>query len=132
MRKNTMDTVANGLITIINNEMRNKRECVISPASKLLGRILRIIQLNGYIGEFEFIDDGRAGKFKVQLLGRINKCGAIKPRFSVKVDEFEEWEKKFLPSRGVGILIVSTPKGVLSHTEAKEKRLGGKLVAFVY
>ncbi|MEM2117796.1 MAG: 30S ribosomal protein S8 [Candidatus Bathyarchaeia archaeon] len=127
-----MDTVANGLITIINNEMRNKRECVISPASKLLGRILRIIQLNGYIGEFEFIDDGRAGKFKVQLLGRINKCGAIKPRFSVKVDEFEEWEKKFLPSRGVGILIVSTPKGVLSHTEAKEKRLGGKLVAFVY
>ncbi|MGF3535917.1 MAG: 30S ribosomal protein S8 [Candidatus Bathyarchaeia archaeon] len=132
MRKNTMDTVANGLVTIINNEMRNKRECVISPASKLLGRILRIIQLNGYIGEFEFIDDGRAGKFKVQLLGRINKCGAIKPRFSVKVEEFEEWEKKFLPSRGVGILIVSTPKGVLSHTEAKEKRLGGKLVAFVY
>ncbi|MBX5328442.1 MAG: 30S ribosomal protein S8 [Candidatus Bathyarchaeota archaeon] len=127
-----MDTVANGLVTIINNEMRNKRECVISPASKLLGRILRIIQLNGYIGEFEFIDDGRAGKFKVQLLGRINKCGAIKPRFSVKVEEFEEWEKKFLPSRGVGILIVSTPKGVLSHTEAKEKRLGGKLVAFVY
>jgi len=127
-----MDTVANGLITIINNEMRNKRECVISPASKLLGRVLRIIQLNGYIGEFEFIDDGRAGKFKVQLLGRINKCGAIKPRFSVKVDEFEEWEKKFLPSRGVGVLIVSTPKGVLSHTEAKEKRMGGKLIAFVY
>jgi len=132
MRKNTMDTVANGLITIINNEMRNKRECVISPASKLLGRVLRIIQLNGYIGEFEFIDDGRAGKFKVQLLGRINKCGAIRPRFSVKVDEFEEWEKKFLPSRGVGVLIVSTPKGVLSHTEAKEKRMGGKLIAFVY
>ncbi|MCL6578733.1 MAG: 30S ribosomal protein S8 [Candidatus Bathyarchaeota archaeon] len=127
-----MDTVANGLITIINNEMRNKRECVISPASKLLGRVLRIIQLNGYIGEFEFIDDGRAGKFKVQLLGRINKCGAIRPRFSVKVDEFEEWEKKFLPSRGVGVLIVSTPKGVLSHTEAKEKRMGGKLIAFVY
>lgn len=127
-----MDTLANGLTTIINNEMRNKRECVISPASKLLGRVLRIIQLNGYIGEFEFIDDGRSGKFRVQLLGRINKCGAIKPRFSVKVDEFEEWEKKFLPSRGVGILVVSTPKGVHSHVEAKEKRMGGKLTAFVY
>ena len=127
-----MDTLANGLITIMNNEMRNTRECIISPASKLLGRILRIIQLNGYIGEFEFIDDGRSGKFKVQLLGRINKCGAIKPRFSVKIDEFEEWEKKFLPSRDVGILVVSTPKGVLSHREAKEKRQGGKLLAFVY
>jgi small subunit ribosomal protein S8 len=127
-----MDTLANGLTTIINNEMRNKRECIISPASKLLGRILRIIQLNGYVGEFEFIDDGRSGKFKVQLLGRINKCGAIRPRFSVKVDEFEEWEKKFLPSRDVGILVVSTPNGVLSHREAREKRIGGKLLAFVY
>ncbi|NWF87023.1 30S ribosomal protein S8 [Candidatus Bathyarchaeota archaeon] len=127
-----MDTLANGLTTIINNEMRNKHECVISPASKLLGKILRIIQLNGYIGEFEFIDDGRSGKFKVQLLGRINKCGAIKPRFSVRTDEFEEWERKFLPSRDVGILIVSTSKGVVSHKEAKEKRVGGRLLAFVY
>jgi small subunit ribosomal protein S8 len=127
-----MDTLTNGLTTIINNEMRNKRECVISPASKLLGRVLRIMQLNGYIGEFEFIDDGRSGKFKVQLLGRINKCGAIKPRFPVRIEEFEEWEKKFLPSRDIGILIVSTPKGVVSHKEAKEKRVGGRLLAFVY
>jgi small subunit ribosomal protein S8 len=132
MRKSMMDTLANGLTTVINNEMRNKRECIISPASKLLGRILRIIQLNGYIGEFEFIDDGRSGKFKVQLLGRINKCGAIRPRFSVRMDEFEEWEKKFLPSREVGMLIVSTSKGVVSHKEAMEKRMGGRLLAFVY
>ena len=127
-----MDTLANGLTTIINNEMRNKRECIISPASKLLGRVLRIMQLNGYIGEFEFIDDGRSGKFKVQLLGRINKCGAIRPRFSARVDKFEEWEKKYLPSREVGLLVISTPKGVLSHREAKEKLSGGKLLAFVY
>jgi len=127
-----MDTLTNGLITVINNEMRNKRECVISPASKLLGRVLRIMQLNGYIGEFEFIDDGRAGKFKVQLLGRINKCGAVRPRFAVKVDEFENWEKKFLPSRDVGLMVVSTSQGVIAHREAEEKNLGGRLLAFVY
>jgi small subunit ribosomal protein S8 len=127
-----MDTLANGLITIINNETRNKRECIISPASKLLGRVLRIMQLNGYIGEFEFIDDGRQGKFKVQLLGRINKCGAVKPRFSVKVDEFENWEKKFLPSRDVGLMVVSTSKGVIAHKDAEEKNVGGRLLAFVY
>ncbi|MGB9676667.1 MAG: 30S ribosomal protein S8 [Candidatus Bathyarchaeales archaeon] len=127
-----MDTVSNGLTTILNNEARNKRECVISPASKLLGRVLRIMQLNGYIGEFEFIDDGRSGKFKVQLLGRINKCGAIRPRFSVRIEEIEDWEKKFLPSRDVGILVISTSKGVISHKEAKEKHVGGKLIAFVY
>lgn len=127
-----MDTLTNGLITIINNEMRNKRECIINPASKLLGRVLRIMQLNGYIGEFEFIDDGRAGKFKVQLLGRINKCGAVRPRFSVKVDEFEKWEKTFLPSRDVGLMVVSTPQGVIAHRDAEEKNLGGRLLAFVY
>lgn len=127
-----MDTLTNGLITVINNEMRNKRKCIISPASKLLGRVLRIMQLNGYIGEFEFIDDGRSGKFKVQLLGRINKCGAVKPRFAVKVGEFETWEKKFLPSRDVGIMVVSTSKGVIAHREAEEKNVGGRLLAFVY
>ena len=127
-----MDTLTNGLITVINNEMRNKRECIISPASKILGRVLRIMQLNGYIGEFEFIDDGRSGKFKVQLLGRINKCGAIKPRFSVKVDEFENWEKKFLPSRDVGIMVVSTSKGVMADRNAEEKNMGGRLLAFIY
>lgn len=127
-----MDTLTNGLITIKNNEMRNKRECIISPASKLLGRVLRIMQLNGYIGEFEFIDDGRSGKFKVQLLGRINQCGAIKPRFAVRVGEFENWEKKFLPSRDVGIMVVSTSKGVIAHRKAEEKNMGGRLLAFVY
>jgi len=127
-----MDTLANGLTTIMNNEMRRKKECVITPASKLLGRVLRIMQLNGYIGEFEFIDDGRSGKFKVQLLGRINKCGAIKPRYPVKADEFEKWEKQFLPARDIGLLIVSTPQGVMSHKEAKQKKVGGRLLAYVY
>ncbi|PDM26627.1 30S ribosomal protein S8 [Candidatus Bathyarchaeota archaeon] len=126
------DTLSDGLSTINNNELRNKKECILSPASKLLGNVLRVMQLNGYIGEFEFIDDGRAGKFRVQLLGRINKCGAIRPRFSTKVKDYEKWEKKFLPSRDIGILIVSTPQGVLSHREAKKRGVGGKLLAFVY
>jgi len=127
-----MDTLSNGLTAIMNNELRNKRDCVISPASKLLGRVLRVLQLSGYIGEFEFIDDGRSGKFKVQLLGRVNKCGAIKPRYSVSADGFENWEKTFLPARDVGILVVSTPLGVLPHREAKEKNVGGRLLAYVY
>ena len=127
-----MDTLSNGLTTIINNEIRNKNECILTPASKLLGSVLRIMQFNGYIGEIEFIDDGRAGKFKIQLLGRLNKCGAIRPRSSVKASDFEKWEKKFLPSKDVGLLVVSTPKGVFSHRDAKTNRVGGKLLAYIY
>lgn len=126
------DTLSNGLTTLMNNEFRNKTSCVISPASKLLGQVLRVLQLSGYVGEFEFIEDGRSGKFRVQLLGRINKCGAIKPRYSVKTDAFENWEKTYLPAREMGVLVVSTSSGVISHKEAKQKSVGGKLLAFVY
>ncbi|OYT43593.1 30S ribosomal protein S8 [Candidatus Bathyarchaeota archaeon ex4484_40] len=102
-----MDVLSNGLTTIMNNE-------------------------NGYIGEFEFIDDGRTGKFRVQLLGRINKCGAIRPRFPVKADEIEKWEKMYLPAKGIGVLVISTPEGVMSHHEAKKRKIGGRLLAYVY
>ena len=127
-----MDTLTNDLITIINNEIRNKRKCIIRPASKLLGRVQRIMQLNGFLGEFEFNDDGRQGKFKVQHLGRINKCGPVNTRFAEKATEYEDWEKKFLPSRDVGILVVSTSQGVIAHRDAEEKNIGGRLLAFVY
>jgi len=127
-----MDTIANGLTTIYNNEMRRKKECYIMPASKLLGNVLRVMQIHSYIGEFEFIDDGRTGKFRVQLLGRINKCGAIRPRYSFKAKDIEKWEKTYLPARDMGILIVSTPEGVMSHIEAKKRGIGGKLLAYVY
>jgi small subunit ribosomal protein S8 len=127
-----MDTIANGLTTIMNNERRRKKECIIEPSSKLLGNVLRVIQMNGYIGEFEFIDDGRLGKFRVQLLGRVNKCGAIRPRFAVKVKDFEKWEKNYLPSKDIGAIAISTSQGVMSNKEAKQKRIGGQLLAFVY
>ncbi|UCD72580.1 MAG: 30S ribosomal protein S8 [Candidatus Bathyarchaeota archaeon] len=127
-----MDPLANALSTIMNNEVRNKGECILHPASKLTGRVLRVMQQNGYIGEFEFIDDGRSGKFKVQLLGRINRCGVVKPRYSVKAHNFEFWEKRYLPSRDIGMLVVTTPLGVLSHREANEKNAGGSLLAYVF
>lgn len=117
---------------ILNNELTHKHEAVLAPSSKLLGRVLRVMQKNGYLGEFEFVDDGQAGKFKVQLLGRINYCAAIRPRYSVRTKELEDWLKRFLPSRNVGVVIISTPKGVLSHAEAVEQKTGGRLIAYVY
>jgi len=68
----------------------------------------------------------------VELIGNINKCGVIKPRFPVKKNEFEKWEKRFLPAKDFGILLVSTPKGVMSHKEAYKNGIGGRLLAYVY
>jgi len=126
------DTLADALSAIKNAEMVGKFEVVVKPSSKLIANVLKIMKDYEYIEEFEFIDDGKSGKFIVKLKGRINKCGVIKPRFSVKVREFEKWESRYLPARNLGILILTTSKGVLSHHEAKKLGIGGELLAYVY
>ncbi len=118
--------------TIYNNEIRHKKECLVIPASKLASEVLRTMQKHKYIGEFEFIDDGLLGKLRIQLLGRINRCGVVSPRFSVSKDGYSRWERQHLPAVGVGILIVSTPQGVMSHVEAQGKNIGGRLLGYVY
>lgn len=130
-----VDPLANALSTIMNCEVRRHKEAIVWPASKLIAMVLRVMQKYGYIGEFEYIDDGRWGKIKVQLLGRINKVGAIKPRYSVTYDQLISmpyWLRKYLPSRDIGIIIISTSKGVISHREALDMRIGGVLLAYVY
>lgn len=127
-----MDTLINALNVIMLNESRHKKECVIYPASNLIGKVLRLIQSKGFIGEIEFIDDGRMGKFRVQLFGRINECKAVSPRYSVKVSSIEKYEKRFLPSRDLGMLIISTPKGVMTHHDAESENMGGRILAYVY
>jgi len=117
--------------TIKNADRIGKIDC-ITPASKLVREVLKLMQKEGFIGIFEFIDDGKSGKFKIKLKNRVNDCNVIKPRYSVKVDDFEKWEKRFLPAKGFGILIVSSTKGIMTHEEAKNQHLGGKLLAYIF
>lgn len=126
------DPLAAALSNIKNHEMVRKTEFTIEPASGLISDVLEVMKEEGYVSEIEHIDDGKGGKFEVELTGSINDCGVIKPRFSVKKDEFEKWEKRYLPAAGFGILAVSTPEGVMSHKKAKEEGIGGRLLAFVY
>ena len=127
-----LDPLADAMSVIKNAESVGKPECMIHPASKLIGRALKVMADRNYIGEFEFIDDGKSGMFRVKLLGRINRCGVIKPRFSTKVADLEKWEKRFLPARNFGVLILSTSKGVMAHSDARAESLGGQLLAYVY
>lgn len=127
-----VDPIADGLVAIKNSENAAKKECLYRPASKLFGEVLKVMQAKGYISHFEFVEDGRDGVYRIGLLGKINDCKAIKPRHAVKKDKFELFEKRYLPARDIGIIIVSTPQGVVTHKEAKERGIGGRLIAFVY
>ncbi len=126
------DTLSNAMIAIKNAEMIGAKKCEIKPASKLIGNVLKVMKDYGYINGFEYVENHRGGKFIVELAGNINNCGAIKPRFSSSVTEYEDYEKRYLPARDFGILIVSTTKGVMSQIEARKQRLGGVLLAYVY
>jgi len=128
----TNNIIANLFTTLFNTEDRRKNNCVVIPTSKLGAEVLKTLKNEGYIGDFEHIDDKRGGKFKIQLLAKITKCGAITPRFKVKKDEYNTWEQQFLPAYNRGILLVTTNQGVMSHKEAVNKNIGGFLIGYVY
>jgi small subunit ribosomal protein S8 len=125
------DLLADVFSVIKNTEAIGRKSCM-TPASKVIKGVLKSMQKHGYIGEFEYIDDGKGGKFKIKLLGRINNANVIKPRFSVPVSEFIRWEKRYLPADNIGILILTTSRGIMDQRDAKEKGTGGKLLGFVY
>ena len=128
----TNNILANLFTTLFNTEDRRKCNCVVVPPSKLGTEVLKTLKNEGYIGEFERIEDKRGGKFKINLLAKITKCSAITPRFKVKKNEYNTWEQQFLPSYNRGMLLVTTNQGVMSHKEAANKGIGGFLIGYVY
>jgi small subunit ribosomal protein S8 len=126
------DPLAGALSGIDNAESEGHLRHEVSPASNQIGQVFEVFYDRGYIDGFEFHDDGKAGRFEVELNGRINECGPVKPRYSAGVEEFEQWEKRYLPARDFGALIVTTSHGVMSHYEARETGVGGQIIAYVY
>ena len=126
------DPLNDALIKLFNAEQSGKYDVSVAPASNLLGSVLAIMQKSGYIGEFNRNEDGRGGSYEIKLVGAINRCGVVKPRYSVRRTDFDKWESRFLPAQDFGLLILTTNQGVMHHYEAKDSRIGGKLLAYVY
>jgi small subunit ribosomal protein S8 len=112
-------------------ERARKKEVIISPASKLIQKVLRIFQQHAYIGEFERYDDGRQGKFKIALLGKINECGGLM-RLNYKIGDYEKLERRLLPAPGLGLIILTTNQGIMTMSEAEENNIGGLTLCYIY
>ena len=133
VRMTVTNILANLFASLQNAEMRRKKEAVIIPASNLASEVMRVLQKKRYIGEFEFIDDGVSGKLQGPASGTDQQVRGDHPAVSQsRRRTTPKWESRYLPAVGVGMLIVSTPEGVLSHTEAQEKNIGGRLLGYVY
>ncbi|MEM4267283.1 MAG: 30S ribosomal protein S8 [Candidatus Woesearchaeota archaeon] len=126
------DSLAGALSQILISERLGRNEVLVKPASKMIKKVLDIMNEHLYIGKYTEIQDHKGNILKISLIGKINKCGVVKPRYSVAKNEFEKFERRYLPAKGFGILIVSTPKGMMTHNEAKENKTGGRLIAYCY
>jgi len=126
-----VNSLADTCCVLKNAERARKKEVIISPASKVIQQVLRIFQRHAYIGEFERYDDGRQGKFKIALLGRINECAGL-IRLNYKINQFDFLERRLLPAPGLGLIILTTNEGIMTMKEAEEKNIGGHTLCYIY
>jgi small subunit ribosomal protein S8 len=126
------DNLANVLSAIDNAERIAKPTITATRSSTVVTRVLDVLRAEGYVGDQTLAADGKGGVLTVTLVQAINRVGAIKPRFAVRADGYRKFEKRYLPAQGFGVLIVSTPQGIMTHTEAKQRKTGGKLLAYCY
>ena len=126
------DPLANVLSCIGHYERLGRKSVMTPHNSSFIRQVLAILHAHRYIGDVSEVEDGKGKHINIPLLGTINKINVIKPRFSIKHDEFEKFEKSFLPAKTMGILIVSTSKGLMTNVQAKKEHLGGKLICYCF
>ncbi len=125
------DHLADALNTIKTHEYAGQMKCRIR-ATKLTGEVLKLLKAHNYLKDYKEVLERSTAYYEVELDGRINDCGVIKPRFPVKRHDWAKKEERFIPGVGVGLLIVTTSQGIMTNTEAEDKKIGGRLVAYVY
>ncbi len=122
----SQDIIADGLNQIMNAKKARKENVVIKKHSKLFENILKIAKDSGYL------DYSIKEKDLIINFNKINEIRAIKPRFSVSIKTINKYVRRFLPAKNFGFLIISTNQGLMKHEEAKEKNLGGCLIAYIF
>ena len=125
--KMSQDIISDALNKLMNAKRAGKNSITVSYHSKLLSSVLAVAKLKGYIKSYKV----EQGKMTIEI-GKLNFCRAIKPRYAVTVAEIENYEKRYLPAKNFGTIIVSTSEGLMTHQTAQEKNRGGSLMAYFY
>ena len=122
------------MLTRIRNANQMKHLTVLVPASKIKLEILNVLKNEGYITEYEKIEDGKQGVIKVTLK-YVNKERVIKGIKRISKPGLRVYAKSSeLPKvlNGLGVAIISTSNGVMTDREARKSKLGGEVIAFVW
>ncbi len=127
------DPVAD-MLTRIRNACSAGHRRVDMPVSKLKRELARLLQENHYIADFKVLDDGGRGVLRLYLKYH-NELPVIRELRRVSSPGLRRYVKcREIPrvKNGLGMAIVSTPKGLMSDRQARTANLGGELVAVVW
>jgi len=128
------DTIAD-MLTRIRNASAAKHDTVDIPASNMKKSIAQILVDEGFVKSFQVIDDGKQGVIRMTLKYGDNKAPVLtglrrvsKPGLRI-YSKCEDMPKVF---NGLGIAIVSTPKGVMTDKSARRLNVGGEVLAYIW
>lgn len=123
----SQDIVSDALNQMMNAVRAGERTLVLKRHSRLLLSILAIAKLRSYVKNYKV--DGK--KITVEI-NDISGCSAIKPRFLIPASDIDKYVSRYLPAKHIGIIIISTSQGLMTHHTAQEKNIGGSLIAYIY
>ena len=128
------DTIAD-MLTRIRNAISAKHDTVDVPASNMKKSIAQILLDEGYIKSFQVIEDGKQGIIRIQLKYGPNKTPVItglrrvsKPGLRI----YTNCEEMTKVMKGLGVALISTPKGVMTDKAARKANVGGEVLAFIW
>jgi len=130
---NNQDPIAD-MLTRIRNANRVGRRLVVVPKSKICSGIAQVLKDEGFIEDFDAIDDGKQGTIRIKLRYTINGEKVLHEIKRVSKSGCRVYRGvEALPDvlNGMGISIVSTSKGVMSDRKAREANIGGELLCQV-
>ena len=123
-------------LTRVRNAIKANHRVVEVPASNLKKEITKVLLDKGYILNYKFVEDGPQGSIKIALkYDPVNKVNAIKKLTRVSTPGLRQYVGyKEMPRvlNGLGIAIVSTSKGVMTDKEARDLKIGGEVLCYVY
>jgi small subunit ribosomal protein S8 len=123
------------MLTRVRNAITARHESVLIPASRMKGDIARILKDEGFIRDYELIQDTTQGTLKIWL----NYTGKREPVLSglrrISKPGLRVYAKsKEMPRvlNGLGIAIVSTPRGIMTGQQARRNNIGGEVLCYVW
>ena len=123
-------------LTRLRNAIQANHRVVEVPASNLKKEITKVLFDKGYILNYKFVEEGPQGSIKIALkYDPINKVNAVKKLIRVSTPGLRKYVGyKDMPCvlNGLGIAILSTSKGVMTDKEAREQKIGGEVLCYIY